>query len=76
MFQFWRFTNQTMRYEVGLTAANLSLTRNCLAFVGDGNAHTGFQPVTGSMVAARRNTGHEVRLTLLVILRLVTRVPR
>jgi hypothetical protein len=56
MFQFWRFTNQTMRYEVGLTVANLSLTRNCLAFVGDGNAHTGLQPVTGDRKHGGRST--------------------
>jgi hypothetical protein len=43
MFQFWRFTNQMMRYKVGLTVADRSLTRNWLAFVGDGNAHTGLQ---------------------------------
>ena len=58
MFQFWRFTNQMVRYKVGLTVADRSLTRNWLAFVGDGNAHT----------------GHEVRLTLLVSLGRVTRV--
>jgi hypothetical protein len=46
MFQFWRFTNQMMRYKVGLTVADRSLTRNCLAFVGEGNAHTGLQSVT------------------------------
>jgi len=47
MFQFWRFTNQMMRYKVGLTVADRSLTRNWLAFVGDGNAYTGLQSVTG-----------------------------
>ena len=47
MFQFWRFTNQMMRYKVGLTVADRSLTRNWLAFVGDGNALTGLQSVTG-----------------------------
>jgi hypothetical protein len=41
MFQFWRFTNQMVRYKVGLTVADRSLTRNWLAFVGDGNSHTG-----------------------------------
>jgi len=96
MFQFWRFTNQMMRYKVGLTVADRSLTRNWLAFVGDGNAHTGLQcprpagapsrrggwrggramSLTPSIVAARRNTGHEVRLTLLVSLGRVTRVLR
>jgi hypothetical protein len=36
-----------MRYKVGLTVADRSLTRNWLAFVGDGNALTGLQSVTG-----------------------------
>jgi hypothetical protein len=90
MFQFWRFTNQMMRYKVGLTVADRSLTRNWLAFVGDWNAHSGLQcprprrsaeqrgwleggramSLTPSIVAARRNTGHEVRLTSLITDRL------
>jgi len=31
MFQFWRFTNQMTRYQAGLTVADRSLIRKCLA---------------------------------------------